>query len=535
MLSVCDLKISIGQRQLLAGASFTVNKGDRIGFVGRNGAGKTTTMKLLASQNQGMEAVAVEGTINVGGTIGYLAQDPAVGDPEIDGISRIIGARGLDELVTKIAKASREMAGSGARAEKAMNRYVRLDHEFTMQGGYAARSEAAQIADGLGLTKRELSAPLQTLSGGQRRRVELARVLFSNADTLLLDEPTNHLDHDSVLWLRNYLNNYSGGFMVISHSVALLDEVVNKVFYLDANRASLDAYNLGWKAYLKKRDEDEKRRHKENLIALKKAEQLRAQGEKMRAKATKAVAARQMLRRAQELMDTVGQAQEEKVAHIEFPQPLPCGKVPLQGIDLAKTYGSLEVFLGVNLAIDRGAKVVILGQNGAGKTTLLRLLAGLEEPDLGEVRPGHGLKLGYYAQEHETLDIHASVLENMVAVSPGMEDAKIRGILGQFLFSGDDVYKPAAVLSGGEKTRLALATLVVSGANVLLLDEPTNNLDPASREEILQAIRNYAGAVVLVTHDTGAVCALDPERVILLPEGDEDLWDESYLDLVTMT
>ena len=192
------------------------------------------------------------------------------------------------------------------------------------------------------------------------------------------------------------------------------------------------------------------------------------------------------------------------------------------------------MFTDVDLAIDKGSRVVILGLNGAGKTTLLRLLGGVESPDTGGIDPGHGLKLGYYAQEHDTLDLDATVLENLRHAAPDLGDTEVRSVLGSFLFMGDDAYKPARVLSGGEKTRLALATLVVSQANVLLLDEPTNNLDPASRAEILRALRTYEGAVVLVTHDEGAVEALEPERVLLLPDAVEDLWNETYLDLVTL-
>jgi ATPase subunit of ABC transporter with duplicated ATPase domains len=201
---------------------------------------------------------------------------------------------------------------------------------------------------------------------------------------------------------------------------------------------------------------------------------------------------------------------------------------------LSRSYGSLEVFTDVDLAIDRGSRVVVLGLNGAGKTTLLRILAGVDPPDTGEVVPGHGLKLGYYAQEHENLDIERTVLENMKTASPDLGETEVRKVLGSFLFTGDDVDKPARVLSGGEKTRLSLAMLVVSAANVLLLDEPTNNLDPASREEILGALRTYQGAVVLVTHDEGAVDALEPERVLLLPDGVEDLWGADYKDLVAL-
>jgi ATPase subunit of ABC transporter with duplicated ATPase domains len=208
--------------------------------------------------------------------------------------------------------------------------------------------------------------------------------------------------------------------------------------------------------------------------------------------------------------------------------------VPLAAEGLSKSYGSQEIFMDVDLAIDRGARVVVLGLNGAGKTTLLRMLAGELESDTGHVVQGHGLVTGYYAQEHETLDRERSVLENLATQAPGLTDTEARSVLGRFLFSGDTVFQPAGTLSGGEKTRLALACLVVSGANVLLLDEPTNNLDPASREEILGALQEYEGAVVLVTHDPGAVTALAPERVLLLPDGAEDMWDEQYLDLVSL-
>jgi ATPase subunit of ABC transporter with duplicated ATPase domains len=267
---------------------------------------------------------------------------------------------------------------------------------------------------------------------------------------------------------------------------------------------------------------------------------LKAQADKMRAKATKARAAHQMDRRAAALAAGLAEVRVgDRVARLRFPAPAPCGRTPLTGEGLSKSYGSLEVFADVDLAVDRGARVVVLGLNGAGKTTLLRILAGLEPPDTGAVLPGHGLRLGYYAQEHETLDHDRSVLENMrtAASSAGrsdLTDTDLRKVLGAFLFTGDEVDKPAGVLSGGEKTRLALATLVTSSANVLLLDEPTNNLDPVSRQQVLDALRTYAGAIVLVTHDEGAVTALSPEKVILLPDGIEDNWSDDLADLIAL-
>ncbi|RRD51550.1 ABC-F family ATP-binding cassette domain-containing protein [Arachnia propionica] len=531
MLQVKDVEVRAGARLLLSPATFQIAPGDRVGLVGRNGAGKTTLTRILAG-----EGLPAAGQVTRSGQLGYLPQDPRSGDPDQLARDRILGARGLDAVMARLRRAEEEMSQvDGEGRDKAMAAYARAENALLAAGGYAAEAEAARIAANLGLPERVLGQPLHTLSGGQRRRIELARILFSDADTLLLDEPTNHLDADSITWLRGYLQTFPGGLVVISHDVGLLDAVVNKVFHLDANRAALDIYAMDWKRYLVQRETDEKRRRRERLNAERKAAQLMAQADRMRAKATKAVAAQNMARRAERLLDGIeGERAVDQVARIRFPDPAPCGRTPLMARDLSKSYGSLEVFTAVDLAIDKGSKVVILGLNGAGKTTMLRLLAGLEDPDVGERVLGHGARLGYYAQEHETLDVGRSVLENMVSASPDLGDTEVRKVLGSFLFTGDDVDKPAKVLSGGEKTRLALAMLVVSAANVLLLDEPTNNLDPASRAEVLAALRTYEGAVVLVTHDPGAVEALEPDRVLILPDGVEDLWSDDYAELVAL-
>lgn len=531
MIAATEIELRAGARILIESASFRVGAGDRIGLVGRNGAGKTTLTKVLAGEGQ-----PAGGSVTRSGTVGYLPQDPRTGDLTVLARDRILSARGLDVIVRKLRETEGAMASADVEThEAAMERYPKLQARFEAAGGYAAESEAATIASALGLDQRILGQPLSTLSGGQRRRVELSRILFSGNETLLLDEPTNHLDADSIVWLRDYLKTYKGGLIVISHDVDLLDQVVNKVFHLDANRAAIDQYSLGWKAYLAQRETDEKRRKRERANAEKKASTLLAQAAKMGAKATKATAAHNMARRAERMLSGLeGERQQDKVAHLRFPDPAPCGKTPLMARGLSRSYGSLEVFTDVDLAVDRGSKVVVLGLNGAGKTTLLRMLAGVDEPDTGEVLPGHGLKIGYYAQEHENLDTARTVLDNMKSAAPDLGETDVRKVLGSFLFSGEDVDKPAGVLSGGEKTRLSLALLVVSSANVLLLDEPTNNLDPASREEILGALRTFTGAVVLVSHDEGAVEALEPERVLVLPDGVEDLWGPEYLELISL-
>ena len=471
------LEIQIGARTLLLHpTNFHVAKGDKIGLVGRNGAGKTTLTRVITG-----DMLPTAGKVRVSGKLGYLPQDTHAADPEQTALDRMMSARDIASIIKRIRKAEKEMTDPDPDVmTKAMNRYDKAMQDFEKAGGYAAQSEATAMAASLGLPQEVMGQQLGTLSGGQRRRIELARILFSDADTLILDEPTNHLDADSLEWLG-----------------------------------------------------DEERRRREREVAEKKAERLMQQGIRLHAKDTKAVAAQNMMRRAEKLLENTSEAQKkEKVADIRFPEPAPCGRTPIMAKDISKAYGSNIVFAGVHLAIDKGSRVVILGYNGAGKTTTLRLLAHLEDPDTGSVEYGHGCKIGYFAQEHDTLDLDATVLQNLIHVAPELDDTQARSILGSFLFSGDDALKPARVLSGGEKTRLALATLVTSRANVLLLDEPTNNLDPASRDEILKAIAKYEGAIVLVTHDEGAVEALNPERVLLMPDGDEDLWNDSYLDLV---
>lgn len=541
MITATDLEVRAGARILLApdGPDLRVQPGDRIGLVGRNGAGKTTTLRILAG-----EVEPYAGSVTRAGEIGYLPQDPKVGDLDVLARDRVLSARGLDVLLTDLEKQQALMAEVADEDERdrAIRRYGQLEERFVALGGYGAESEAGRICASLGLPERVLTQRLRTLSGGQRRRVELARILFAasesgagNSTTLLLDEPTNHLDADSLGWLRDFLRLHTGGLVVISHNVDLVADVVNKVWFLDAVRGQVDVYNMGWQRYVDARATDEQRRIRERANAERKAAALRAQAAKLGAKATKAVAAQNMLRRADRMMAALDEERvADKVARIKFPTQAACGRTPLVANGLGKTYGSLEVFTGVDLAIDRGSRVVILGLNGAGKTTLLRLLAGVEQPDTGVLEPGYGLRIGYFAQEHDTLDNDATVWENVRHAAPDAGEQDLRGLLGAFMFTGPQLEQPAGTLSGGEKTRLALAGLVASTANVLLLDEPTNNLDPASREQVLDALRSYRGAVVLVTHDPGAAAALGPQRVVLLPDGTEDYWSDEYRDLIEL-
>ncbi|MFW0785646.1 ABC-F family ATP-binding cassette domain-containing protein [Gordonia sp. CPCC 206044] len=541
MITATDLEVRAGARTLLSapGSALRIQPGDRIGLVGRNGAGKTTTLRILAGETE-----PYAGSIVRSGDLGYLPQDPKEGDLDVLAKDRVLSARGLDSILRDMEKQQALMAEAADDRvrDKAVRKYGQLEERFSALGGYVAESEAARICHSLGLPDRVLGQALRTLSGGQRRRIELARILFSASDgsgksdtTLLLDEPTNHLDADSITWLRGFLQNHEGGLVVISHDVDLLADVVNRVWFLDAVRGEADIYNMGWKRYLDARATDEQRRRRERANAEKKAGALRAQAAKLGAKATKATAAQNMLKRADRMLDALDEERvADRTARIRFPEPAACGKTPLMASGLTKAYGSLEIFTGVDLAIDKGSRVVVLGLNGAGKTTLLKLLAGAESADTGTIDPGYGLKIGYFAQEHDTLDDMATVWENIRHAAPDAGEQDLRGLLGAFMFSGAQLEQPAGTLSGGEKTRLTLAGLVSSAANVLLLDEPTNNLDPISREQVLDALRSYTGAVVLVTHDPGAAAALDPQRVILLPDGTEDHWSDEYQELIEL-
>ncbi|CAB0557173.1 ABC transporter ATP-binding protein [Corynebacterium diphtheriae] len=542
MIVTNDFEVRVGARTLLnaPGQHLRVQPGDRIGLVGRNGAGKTTTMRILAGETQ-----PYGGSVIRSADIGYLPQDSREGNIDQTARDRVLSARGLDQIQSSMERQQEimETTEDEKKRDAAIRKYSRLEEHYHALGGYEASSEAARICDNLGLPARILDQPLKTLSGGQRRRVELAQILFAasagsgkSKTTLLLDEPTNHLDADSITWLRDFLSKHEGGLIMISHDVELLDAVCNKIWFLDAVRGEADVYNMGFAKYKDARATDEARRRRERANAEKKAAALKDQAARLGAKATKAAAAKQMLARAERMVGSLDDVRvADRVAHISFPEPAPCGKTPLNAKGLTKMYGSLEVFAGVDLAIDKGSRVVVLGFNGAGKTTLLKLLAGVERTDgEGGIVTGHGLKIGYFAQEHDTIDPQKSVWQNTIDACPGAGEQDLRGLLGAFMFSGDQLEQPAGTLSGGEKTRLALAALVSSRANVLLLDEPTNNLDPISREQVLEALRTYTGAVVLVTHDPGAVKALEPERVIVLPDGDEDLWSEDYMEIIEL-
>ncbi len=531
MLVVRDLRVEVGPRTLVQGASFSVQAGDKVGLVGRNGAGKTTLMRTLVGY-----VAPASGSIIRSGNLGYFSQEAALPDlerPDMTAIERILAAREIGAMQRRIEETRRKIERlDGDARDRAIRRFGRLQDEFDAKGGYVAEAEAKRTAASLGIGNEELSQPVATMSGGQRRRVELARILFAETEVMLLDEPTNHLDLDAKAWLVGYLAEYRGGLLVVSHDLPLLDEAITSVLALD--HGELESYRGNYSSFLVERErrrEQREKDRKQQLATISRLEEnvrrFKGTTEKMAQRASAMQTRADRLKR--ELVEVHARGKNVKV---RFPQPEASGRTPLSCRGLAKQYGDNLVFVDVGLDLDRGERMLIMGLNGAGKTTLLRILAGVETPDLGAVTLGHNASLGYYAQEHEQIVGGKTVLDHLRGVSD-LPDVELRGLLGLFLLA-DKVEQDAGTLSGGEKTKLALAMLMTGRPNVMLLDEPTNNLDPQAKSALLTALAAYTGTVVLVSHDTDFVAALSPTRAVMMPEGDVHYFDASMLDLVAL-
>ncbi|HEX2051204.1 MAG TPA: ABC-F family ATP-binding cassette domain-containing protein [Actinomycetota bacterium] len=529
MLQVNDVVVEVGGRTVVDGATFTLRPGDVVGLVGRNGAGKTSLLKALAG-----ELPVVSGDVARRGALGYLPQDPRP-DPggRANALAHVVSGRGLDEDAARLEKLRLKIEENPSSRNVA--RFARAEELYRVAGGYSAEGEARRIAAGLGLASDRLDLPITALSGGERRRVELARILFAGSDTLLLDEPTNHIDTDAKAWLMKFLASFRGALLVVSHDLYLLDQAITRVLHLD--ESELVEYRGTYSQYRTARRLDEERRAR---VAARRAKEIRRLGAladsmrhqtQKRARTAKAIDTRVERLRAQ--ADEAPAPQRERRVTVRFPEPPRPGKVVVRVEGLTKGYGGPPVFEDVTFDVGRGERLFVMGLNGAGKTSLLRILVGHSEADAGVVETGAGVSLGYYAQEHEGIHGGVDVLAHLRARSDAT-DQELRALLGMFGLTGERAWQDAGTLSGGEKTKLALAQLVAGRHNVLLLDEPTNNLDPPSLRAVGDALSAWPGAMVVVSHDRDFVAALRPDRVLTMPEGTLDFWSDDLLDLVSL-
>jgi ATPase subunit of ABC transporter with duplicated ATPase domains len=529
VLQVRDLAVEVGGRLTLVGASFSLRAGDKVGLVGRNGAGKTSLLKVLAG-----DADPAAGLVQRGRALGYLSQDPRPAGAGVDatGLSHVLSGRGLDAERARIEKL--RLAVEEHPTDANVRRYANAEDRFRHDGGYAAESEAKAIAAGLGLRDDRLDLPLTALSGGERRRVELARILFAGSELLLLDEPTNHLDVDAKQWLMGFLRAYPGALLVVSHDLQLLDEAITRVLHLDD--AAIVEYRGTYSQYLEARAADEERLARLATRQEQEIRRLAALADSMRGQTEKRARKAKVLDRRVERMQEskVERRASGRAIRVRLPEPPRSGATVLRADQLAKAFGPNVVFDDVTFDLGRGERLLVLGLNGAGKTTLLRILAGVHHPDLGELSLGHNVSLGYYAQEHESVVAGRTLLEHLREAVPALTDQQRRDLLGMFGLRGEMAFQDAGTLSGGEKTKLALAMLCGGRHNLLLLDEPTNNLDPPSREAVAQALRSWRGAMIVVSHDTEFVDALSPDSVLVMPDGVVDRWSDDYADLVAL-
>ena len=499
ILSCQNINKSFGDHHVLKAASFHIEEREKTAIVGINGAGKSTLLKIIIGHLPADDGQVI---ITRGKSIGYLAQHQEM----------TTGNTIFDELLTvkqdilAIESRMRELEQSMKHAEgdtlaALMNTYDRLNHTFEQQNGYAWKSEITGVLKGLGFAESDFSKPVDTLSGGQKTRVSLGKLLLSRPDIILLDEPTNHLDMDSITWLETFLMNYQGAIIIVSHDRYFLNRVVTKIVEIDQGIVTTFSGNYSDYAQKKKSlreaalqaylNQQQEIKHQEEVIARLKSFN--------REKSIRRAESREKMLDKIEVLDKPTEARTDM--HIELEPRYPSGNDVLSVSRLSKAFPSQTLFCDLHFEIKRGERVALIGQNGTGKTTILKILNGVIPADAGEFQLGARVKIGYYDQEHHVLHMDKTVFEELSDAYPTLTNTKIRNVLAAFLFTGDDVFKQIKDLSGGERGRVSLAKLMLSEANFLILDEPTNHLDIVSKEILEHALTHYTGTVLFVSHD----------------------------------
>lgn len=499
ILSCSNISKAFGSEVILENISFHIEEHEKAAVVGINGAGKTTLLKIIIGE---LPADSGNVVIARGKTIGYLAQHQDLESSRTIYEEVLEIKRPLIQMEERIRQLEKEMKHvQGDALESMFSEYSRLNHQFELENGYAYQSEVIGVLKGLGFGEDEFEKKVNTLSGGQKTRVSLGRLLLSNPDIILLDEPTNHLDMESIAWLENYLLNYKGSVIIVAHDRFFLNRVVKKVIELDRGHSQVylgnyDAYSqkramlrqAQMKAYLNQQQEI---KHQQEVIAKLKSFN--------REKSIKRAESREKMLAKIEVLDKPTEVND--AMHIILEPRTESGNDVLSIRNLSKSFGPLKLFSHVDMEIKRGERVAIIGNNGTGKSTLLKIIMDRLPADMGQIRPGTKVHVGYYDQEQQVLHQEKTVFDEIQDEYPDMDNTRVRSVLAAFLFTGDDVFKQISELSGGERGRVSLAKLMLSEANFLILDEPTNHLDITSKEILEDALNHYTGTVLYVSHD----------------------------------
>lgn len=499
MILACkNISKSFGTTQILSSVSFHINDKEKAAIVGINGAGKSTLLKIIMKEMSSDEGEVI---LSKGSTIGYLAQHQNLSSENSILAEMLTVKQDIIDLDANIRALELDMKhAEGDRLNQMLSTYTRLTHEFEARNGYAYQSEVTGILKGLGFGEEEFDKKVNTLSGGQKTRIALGKLLLSKPDLILLDEPTNHLDLVSIAWLETFLLNYNGAVIVVAHDRYFLDKVVSKIVELDNTKCT--SFEGNYSAYAAKKEmlrgamlkqylnQQQEIKHQEEVIA-----KLRSFN---REKSIKRAESREKML---EKIERVERPAEHSQMHFNLEPSITSGNDVISVTGLSKSYGRLTLFTDLGFDIKRGEKVAIIGNNGTGKTTILKIIHGQTTADSGEIRLGSKVQVGYYDQEHQVLDPDKTLFDELQDTYPHLDNTTVRNILAAFLFTEDDVFKRIKEISGGERGRVSLAKLMLSEANLLILDEPTNHLDITSKEILENALNHYNGTVLYVSHD----------------------------------
>ncbi len=532
MLQLNSISLQFGDRKLFDNINLLVNPGERVGLTGPNGSGKTTLLKIIAGEEQPEEGDVVLGG---GSTVGYLPQDGVEPDPALTVFEEVESC--FEELVQlrrelhEVQRAMEENETGSKPHQKALSRFGVIQEKLEQSGSFSLHAEIEKILSGLGFEETDFNRSTSHFSGGWLMRIALAKLLLKKPTYLLLDEPTNHLDIESMQWMEKFLHNYEGAVIVVSHDKSFLDEITRRTLALNAG--NLYDYAGNYSFYEQKFEEHKKQLEKEFENRQKEIKQAERFIDRFRYKASKAKQVQSRIKQLEKLekIETIG---EEDEITFRFPQPQRSGEIIMRVNNLEKSFGELTVFDGVDYEIERGDKVAVVGPNGAGKSTLIKILAGVEPVSSGRREPGHNVTISFFAQHQaEELDPDLDLLDEMRKAAPLESETRIRTLLGCFLFEGDDVFKKVRVLSGGEKSRLALAKMLVKPANLLIFDEPTNHLDMKSKKILKEALLQFEGTCMIVSHDREFLDSIVNKTLEVQP-GSIRTWHcnvSEYLDL----